>query len=76
MLPNWQQLCCLLGNRNLSDGQVQLIRSYEVAACTLKSSHQFVRHIPFAIVMSISHISSCAMMCERKAMRCHLFYLV
>ena len=28
-----------------------------------KSEYPFIKHIPIAIVMSISHISGCAMMC-------------
>lgn len=33
--------------------------------CSLKIEYPFIRHIPIAIVMSISHISDCAMISRK-----------
>ena len=33
---------------------------------SLKTEYPFIKHIPIAIVMSISHISGCAMICRKE----------
>ena len=37
--------------------------------CSLTKEYPFIRHIPIAIVMSISHISDCATMYRTKDSR-------
>lgn len=32
----------------------------------MKTEYPFIKHIPIAIVMSISHISGCAMICRKE----------
>ena len=38
---------------------------------SLKIEYPFVKHIPIAFVMSISHVSGCAMICRKKTTRHH-----
>ena len=38
---------------------------------SLKIEYSFVKHIPIAFVMSISHVSGCAMICRKKTTRHH-----
>lgn len=33
--------------------------------CSLKKEYPFIRHIPIAFVMSMSHVSGCAGMCRK-----------
>ena len=44
--------------------------------CILKTAYPFVKHIPIAIVMSISHFRSCAGMCRGKASGHHFPFSV
>ena len=44
--------------------------------CILKIAYPFVKHIPIAIVMSISHFRSCAGMCRGKASGHHFPFSV
>ena len=38
---------------------------------SLKIEYPFVKYIPIAFVMSISHVSDCAMICRKKTTRHH-----
>ena len=44
--------------------------------CILKIAYPFIKHIPIAIVMSISHFRSCAGMCRGKASGYHFPFSV
>ena len=38
------------------------------------SMHPFIKHIPIAIVMSISHISGCATICGKQKQRDYTYF--
>ena len=38
---------------------------------TLKTEYPFVKYVPIAFVMSMSHVRGCAMMCRKKTARHH-----
>lgn len=44
-----------------------------LGGCSLKTEYPFIKHIPIAIAMSISHISGCAMICRKEDTGFHLF---
>jgi len=43
-------------------------------ACPLTTEYPFIKHIPIAIVMSISHISGCATICGKQKQRDYTYF--
>lgn len=43
-------------------------------ACSLTTEYPFTKHIPIAIVMSISHISDCATICGKQKQRDYTYF--